>query len=175
MKIFYIDIEKFKKTHSDDFLKSYCDIKTNNEKRFLEYSTGRFLVKSIAKEFYNISDPKIILNGNGKPEFKDADLHFNISHSKNIVIACFDNAHCAIDIEFIKNRDLNKLSKFFKKDFKTQKDFYKFWTYKEAEYKLGKKIQHYYCQEFLCDYYLTVASENNISKSSVLYPVEYQC
>lgn len=161
MKIYYIEIDKFKEKYDKLFLKQFCDKEFKNEKRFFEYSIGRFLVKSVAKEIYGIKDTTIVLK-NSKPIFQNADLFFNISHSNNIVIACFDKFPCGIDIEFAKNKDLERLSKYFNQDFKTQEDFYKFWTLKEASYKLGTTIKDSYHTK-LDNYYICITSNNKIN------------
>ena len=158
MEIFYINIEEFKKNHNKDFLMPYQDIELKNEKRFYEYCLGRFLVKNIAKQKYNIEDTEIVVKDNGKPVFKNADLFFSISHSKNIVIACFDKYPCAIDIEYIKERNFKKLSDFYNREFSSKEEFYKFWTLKEASYKLGEKVEESCFEIFKDEYYLAVVS-----------------
>ena len=161
MEIFYVDADKFKKNHNFHTLKKYADIELKTEKRFYEYTIGRYLVKTAAKDFFNIKDSEIIVTEYGKPVFKNSDINFSISHSKNIVIACLDTNPCGIDIEYIKQRDLNKLSKFFKTEFNNLNDFYKFWTLKEAVYKLGKSPNYKYNTSFN-NYCLTIVSDNEI-------------
>ncbi len=169
MHIYYIDVEDFKKKYDKDFLLPYADIELKNEKRFFEYTIGRFLVKNVAKQKYNIKNTEIKVSKNGKPSFINADLNFSISHSKNIVIACFDKYPCAIDIEYIKDRNLSNLSKYFNKDFDSYEKFYKFWTLKEATYKLGCSYKSMYCNKFLDKYFLTVISskEFDINKINI--------
>ena len=162
MEIHYIYIDKFKKENSKDFLEQYNDMNFKNEKRFYEYTIGRYLVKSVAKNNYNLKNTDIIINENGKPVFKDGGLFFSITHSKNIVLACFDKTPCGADIEYIKNRDLEKFSKYYKKEFKDLEDFYKFWTLKEAEYKLGCKVKDSHFSKFEDKYFLTVVSAGKI-------------
>ena len=162
MEVFYINVEKFKKCHNKDFLIPYADTKLNIEKRFWEYTIGRYLVKTVAKERYNIKDVEIVLDKHLKPVFKNANLFFNISHSKNIVIACFDKNPCGIDIEYIKKRDLSKLSNYFNQTFGSLEEFYKFWTYKEASYKLQEKVYDSYFSKFQNNYCLTVVSNQKI-------------
>lgn len=158
MDIFYINIKEFKQKHDKDFLSKYCDKEFKNEKRFYEYSIGRYLVKNVAKKFYNISDCEIITNENGKPFFKNSDLHFSISHSKDYLVACFDKNICGIDIEFIKERNLKYFEKYYNRSFKNCNEFYRFWTQKEASYKLSGEVKGFYTTIFNNDYYLTVTS-----------------
>lgn len=159
MQIFYIEVDKFKKSHDKNFLIQYADAKFTSEKRFYEYTIGRYLVKHVAQKYYNINDTDIIKNANGKPIFKNANLYFSISHSKNIVIACLDIYPCGIDIEYIKNRNLNKLSEYFDKNFKTLEDFYKFWTTQEATYKVNQTNKFIHNQVFQNCYYLTISGQ----------------
>ena len=167
MKIFYINIEEFKKKYDKNFLALYADIELKTEKRFYEYTIGRYLIKNIAKQYYEINDTEIIINENGKPSFANSNLHFSLSHSKNIVIACFDEYPCGIDIEYVKEKDLTKLSKYFKKDFETLEDFYKYWTQREAQYKLDKPAKSVYSANFKNNYYLTIVSNSNIDENKL--------
>lgn len=162
MKIFYIDIEKFKVTHNKNFLLSFADKNFNTKKRFYQYSIGRYLVKSIAQNVYNIENTDITTEENGKPVFKNSSLCFSISHSKNIVVACFDKFPCGIDIEYIKPRNLEKLSEFFDRKFNSLEDFYKFWTFKEASYKLNNNLETQYFTKFQNEYYLSIVSSNKL-------------
>ena len=168
MEIYYIDIDEFKKHKGRGFLEPYNDIKIKNEKRFFEYTIGRYLVKTIAKDIYNLNNTDIVINDKGKPVFKEGQLCFNISHSKNMVVACFDKNPVGIDIEFIKNKDLAKFSNYFKRDFKDLEDFYKFWTYKEAIYKLGDNAKSTDFFKYKNKYYITVASSKN---TKIPYPI----
>lgn len=165
MEVYYINIEEFKKSHSKSFLTQYCDKNIKIEKRFYEYSIGRYLVKEIAKKYYNLSDTEIITIENGKPIFKNSKLHFSISHSKNFVTVCFAKFPCAIDIEYIKNRNLDKLSKHFGCEFIDLEDFYKFWTRKEALYKLNTSAENIYCTKFENEYFLTIAYKGKLDRN----------
>ena len=161
MKVFYIDIEEFKKNHTKEFLSPYNDKDFKTEKRFYEYTIGRYLIKNAAKKHFNVKNTEIITDEKGKPFLKNNELYFSISHSQNIVVACFDTAPCGIDIEFIKKRDLLKLSKHYNIEFKTQDEFYKFWTIKEAEFKLNQKAKTLYTKPFK-NFFLTIASSGLI-------------
>lgn len=163
MKIYYIDINEFLKKYDRVFLQLFSDNKFfKSEKRFLEYTIGRFLVKTVGEKIYNLTDTEICIKDN-KPVFKTNLLKFSISHSKNIVMAAFDETDCGLDIEEIKPRSLEALSKRYEKDFKTLEDFYKFWTEYEAEIKLQQKTQGKYSCVFQNDYMLTVVSASPIS------------
>lgn len=107
---------------------------------------GRMLLFNGINEFTKkkYSDEDIRYTIFNKPYFKDSLIHFNVSHSGNIVIcAISDEAEIGIDIEKIVHIDIN--------DFKTQMtddewfgvvssnneimSFYDFWTKKEAVVK----------------------------------------
>ena len=165
MNIYYIDIEEFKKNHADDFFYQYSDREFKNDKRFYEYTTGRYLVKNAAKKIYKIDNPEIIINESGKPVLKNSELNFSLSHSHNYVLACFDSYKCGIDIELIKNRNLGRFAKYYKKNYEDILDFYRDWTFKEASYKLGAEIKDSYAVIFKNNYYLTVVSEKVFDKN----------
>lgn len=165
MNIYYIDIEEFKRNHDKDFLSEYADKEFKNEKRFYEYTIGRYLVKNVAKKIYKIEDCEIILNENDKPVFKNSDLHFSISHSKDYAVVCFDINQCGIDIEFIKERNFKKISQYYGKNIATSDEFYKYWTFKEASYKLSEEVKDSYCTIFKNNYCLTVVSEKIFDKN----------
>ncbi|MBQ8460334.1 hypothetical protein IJ541_09565 [bacterium] len=164
MDVFYINIAEFKNSHDKDFLIPYSDKSFKSEKRFYEYGLGRYLVKSVAKEVYGIDDAEIIVENTGKPIFKNSDIQFCISHSNNIVMASFDKNPCGLDIEFIKTRNIEKLSEHFGQKFANSDDFYKFWTLKEASYKLNSEVKAKYCAKFE-NYYLTIVSNNDLNFS----------
>lgn len=168
MEIYYIDINEFKNTHDKSFLNDYADRNFNSEKRFFEYTIGRYLIKSVAQKIYKIEDTTIVLGENGKPFFKNSDLQFSLSHSKDFVVACFDKNPCGIDIEYIKERDFEKLSRHYGCNFENAQDFYAFWTQKEASYKLGTQAKDSYATVFKSEYYLTLASDTIFDKNVMI-------
>ena len=172
MKIYYINLENFIKTHDTDFLKKYTDGREfKSAKRFMEYTTGRYLVKTVAKEIYGLEDTEIIVE-HDKPKFKNGGLHFSISHSGEYVAAAFDEQECGLDIEEIKPRDLTALSKRYEREFETQKDFYEFWTEYEACIKLQSEE---FCGKYTCvfqdNYVLTAVSTCEITELSTITSV----
>lgn len=164
MNIFYINIKEFEQKYDKDFLSAYCDKDFKSEKRFYEYSIGRYLVKNVVLKFYSTEDCEIITNEKGKPFLKNSNLHISISHSKDYIVACFDNNECGIDIELFKERDLKKFSDYYNKNFDNQDEFYRYWTLNEASYKQGSGVKDYRTLIFKNDYYLTVTSSEMIDK-----------
>lgn len=165
MKIFYVNKDEFIKTHSKEEMSGYSDIDTTTDKRFWEHSVGRYLVKNVAKTIYGIDNPEVVLSDSGKPVFKNSDLFFSISHSNNIIIVCFDEVLCGIDIEFIKERNFERLSEYYDTEFTTKDKFYKFWTHKEAVYKMGEDENYSRSFKFEDNYYLTVVSKNPVDET----------
>lgn len=166
MRIFYINIEKFK--YDKSFLEKYSDGKSfKTEKRFYEYTIGRYLVKKVAKEFYKAGDVEIVSDKNSKPILKNSDIYFSISHSNKYIAVCFDDKPCGFDIEFIKPRSLKSLEKRYNCKFKTLDDFYIFWTQKEAVYKLHQKPVDTHYALFNENYYFAIASTDKIKIESI--------
>ena len=91
--------------------------------------------------------------------FKKRFKTFSISHSGRFAALAFSDYNCGIDIENIKLREFEKISKRMGFECATLEDFYKAWTKFEADYKLSVPPQKnkYYRIE---DYALTVSSVN---------------
>ena len=134
MKLFLVNIDEVLKIVD----KSTIEKVYSSEKRNQEHNIGRFITRLIASKIFNVDNTEIITN-NKKPCFKYSDLQFSISHSDNVIGVLFseniENKEIGLDIEKFKMRNLNKLSNYFKTEFKTQDDFYKFWTLYEANFK----------------------------------------
>ena len=160
MEIYYINSEKFLKTHNIDFLHQYADNKEfKSQKRFIQYTLGRYLVKTAGEKIYNLPDTTIEIQ-NKKPKFKYGNIKFSISHSSKIIATAFDKFECGLDIEEMKPRNLNELSKYYEQKFETQEDFYKFWTENEATIKLQQKAKIKYSKIIENKYMLTVVSSD---------------
>lgn len=114
----------------------------------IQITVSELLVKFILKEIYqvNIKKLKIFKGKYGKP-FANTPINFNISHSKNIILAAFsESSEIGIDIEQIREISISSLQKIFLKDefeyIQCQEGieqrlsmFYKFWTLKESYLK----------------------------------------
>lgn len=168
MRIFFINSQDFLKTHDTDFLRQYAGGREfKSTKRFIQFALGRYLVLSVAKGFYGLDNTEIIIE-NEKPKFKNNGLYFSISHSGDYVAAAFDEHECGLDIEEMKPRDLEPLSKRYEKDFHSIEDFYKFWTEYEAFIKLqSEKICGRHTCVFQENYVLTVVSTGEIKDLSI--------
>ena len=163
MNIFFIKIDKF----LQQVEKSSITTEFSSQKRCIEHSLGRFLTKFVANKFYGIKNTEISVL-NKKPQFINANLHFSISHSKNIVAVAFDENDIGLDFELIKDRNIAKLSNYLKKDFKNLVEFYQYWTSFEAQYK--SKPQNLTSLKF--EDYMVSVSSSEISTKLKMYEIE---
>lgn len=161
MDIFYLKKSDFLPFIKQDCLLNFSDgRKFDSEDKKLEHLLGVFLTKLVAKNIFNVKNTNIEIVGR-KPYFKTREIYFNISHSKDIVLVAFDTENVGTDIEFIKKRDFSSLFKRYSKDTTnpTAEQFYDFWTYKEAEYKLGETVQTKLSEIIEKEYMLCIASK----------------
>lgn len=168
MKIFIIRIKDFLKSiDTDSFEKIY-----SSEKRNLEFQLGRFLTKYVASHVYGLSDLTIDVE-NGRPYFLNSDLNFSISHSNDIIGVAFSEGTIGLDIEKYKDRNLKRLSDYFKRPFNTLEEFYQYWTLYEANYKskLSDGVQKTFKFE---DYFLSISvdCDADVKMYELLCPAE---
>ena len=141
-----------------EILKSVSSFDTvyKSEKRNIEYQIGRFLTKYIAKTNFNISDAEIVVLDK-KPIFAHSNMRFSISHSDEYVVVAFSQKEIGLDVEKFKEKDLEKFSKYFKKQFNTQEGFYKYCTIYEAKYK--SKLENVFEKTFKYnEYYVSIST-----------------
>lgn len=109
MKIYYINIEglKDKKKFNEYYNLMQKDrkqkidrISVTNAKR---QSLGAGILIEHIKKTENINGG-IIVNKNNKPAFENGEIEFNISHSKNYVVAAVSKYPIGIDTEDIKRK-----------------------------------------------------------------------
>jgi 4'-phosphopantetheinyl transferase len=92
-----------------------------------------------------ISDIQFNTNDFGKPFLENySDLHFNISHSNNLIICAVSKKNIGVDIEYIKHIPLNSfVNKFFTlseweyihNSENKHNSFFELWTLKESYVK----------------------------------------
>lgn len=74
----------------------------------------------------------------GKPYVEGNPFYISLSHSAGITVAAVSDTPCGIDIEYMKERDYQKIAKRF---FQTMpaglNEFYRLWTAKEAYKKMS--------------------------------------
>jgi 4'-phosphopantetheinyl transferase len=109
---------------------------------------GRLFTQQGIKLYnFNEVDDEIVYNNYGKPRLRYIPLHFNISHTNNVVVCAFSYEEIGIDIEKITNIDMETFKPHLTKSewdqIQTSKnklsEFYNFWTKKEAIIKLMGK------------------------------------
>ncbi len=145
MEIFYIDCKKF-------------EMNKSNDKKFIQRYFGRYIVFSVAKEVYKIPNPELE-TVNNKPKFKFSDINFSISHSKDIVLAAFDKNPVGVDVEYMSERNFQKLGRRYNLNNPTKERFYEFWTRYEAEFKLQMPPQKILTFPFFDEYMLSLAGD----------------
>lgn len=173
MDIFYTDIEKFYSTmtpvQTDEFIGIYGQ-KFGSGKRSKEHALGRFLVKYIAKNFYNKENTDIDIK-QSKPYFtSNSDLNFSISHSRNIVLAGFDTKPVGVDIEVMKPRNIKEILAHLniKNDNVSPELFYRYWTAYEAKIKLQSTPKSYCTVKLLPEFMLSVLSGESLDINKML-------
>lgn len=109
------------------------------------HKIGRELILKIASEKLGHT-PEIKIGKNGKPYIDG--LHFNLSHSGNLIACAFSDDEVGIDVEKIRSYRPRVLKSFHpaevarvEKSEDKDTEFYKIWTMKEAYLKfLGTGI-----------------------------------
>lgn len=88
------------------------------------------------KKVFRISDIKIDYTSNGKPFLKNVkNIHFSISHCDDLLVIVIDNKNIGVDVERIRDYDL-KINNIIKYNAKSNEDFFREWTKREAVIKL---------------------------------------
>ncbi len=104
---------------------------------------ARALLKYILSKYFGVDNFLIDSDENGKPYILNSDLHFNMSHSSDMVFCAVSYAEIGCDVQAVKEFN-PKISKRFFTDFEdvlllesTKQDrlFTKLWTLKESVLK----------------------------------------
>ena len=138
-------------------------LKIENKKRFI---LSRHLLYNKLKEIYNLdfNNINIYYNNFGKPFIKEC--YFNISYSFDYVIVAISDKEIGIDIEKIRNPNLNSINlfctdnekKYIMSSRNKNKSFFEIFCLKEAYFKmLGTDLKKMKDIEF------------NIKNNKVLY------
>ena len=173
MDIFYLNLDNFLGTLTKDellnFILLYGNPKYKSEKRRIEHAFGRFLVKTVAREFYGIENSEIKIR-NSKPYFAASDLHFSISHSKDIVLVGFDKNPIGVDVELMKKRKLKEILAHInlKVNDVSEELFYRYWTAYEAKIKLQSEVKASCTFKLLPQYMLSILSNQDLEISKIL-------
>ena len=111
------------------------DITVDYTSNRLETIQARIVLRKML-DYFNLKLPEIYTTPNGKPYFKDSNIFFNYSHSKNYVACVISTYEVGIDIEET-NRDIS--DEIAEKYLNKEKDNLKrieTWVKKEAYSKL---------------------------------------
>ena len=154
-----ININNFSKNEYDNAYSLMSDEKKAKINRFCfdddkkRSVFGEMLAKSMISESLSVPIESIVLKAdkNGKPYAEGLDIHFNISHSADLVICAVEFSPVGIDIEKIaevKNNLIsfvcteNEKNYVLENDAQKQNRFFEIWTAKEAYVKFkGSGIQ----------------------------------
>jgi len=180
MNIFYIDLNSCDNNKVNEIYSLYNDGKVyTNELKKMQHYVGLYLVDFVAKNYFDIENTEIFYK-EGKPYFKNNDLKFSISHSRNIVMVAFCDDEIGLDVEYnLEDRDFAKIIKrynveisdFDKKSLaEKRKIFYDFWTKNEAKIKLGKVFdEFFYTTSYLLkDFTITLATLNAVNVEKLI-------
>ena len=161
MQVFFINSDTF--LNDTGFLDEYLEGREFKcEKRRIEFGLGRFLLKYVLKTRFGVKNPQIILK-NQKPALKNDEICFSLSHTKNIVLAAFDETPVGVDIEFMKERNFDLIYRYWKKSEKSvnKQEFYEQWTLYEAQIKLQQESKANFNAEIFENFMLGICSANS--------------
>jgi 4'-phosphopantetheinyl transferase len=113
MRIFKVDVSKLKITseYLKDNLPKNClfeATKYKQENDLYRSLIAWYTLSNVLKEYYDIDiSCKTINHNEYKKPYIDG-IHFNISHSGNLVFVCVSNNECGIDVQIIGKSNLLK-------------------------------------------------------------------
>jgi len=165
MDIFVINID-CSENIEPDLLKSFQKKAFSSDVKLKEHSLAYLMLDRILREVYAVENREIEYKDK-KPYLKNKKKFFSISHSNEYIVLAFSDYECGVDIEEIKERDFQAISKRMKFNSATLEEFYVDWTKYEAEYKLGEKAQGTKC--FKLEDYMIFACSNNKKEKFELF------
>ncbi len=160
-EIYHCDISKMSEEeflniylNADENRQAKADKLKNNPDKKLSLVAGE-LVKTAVSEKFNIDKKSIRFRAGekGKPYLENINVEFSISHSGDIAICAISDKPVGIDIEKIRDVNINAVKKLYTPDEQdyvmekwalSKQRFFEIWTRKEAYVKmLGKGITHF--------------------------------
>ena len=165
MDIFVIEIVDADNVHKE-LLQSFQKREISNPERWNAHCFSYLMIDRILRDFYNIEEREIVFDGK-KPVLKTGEKHFSLSHSGGLVALAFSDYNCGVDIEQIKLRDFENISKRMGFKCETLGEFYDCWTRYEAEYKLSVPSQR--TKTFKLKGYSLSATSTNIKEDFEIY------
>ena len=119
MDILYSNINDFSNDEIDSFYqKIYKDKKERIDKYKNDITKKRSIIGEILlsrlleKNNFNYEELSFYTNKDGKPYIKDNPIYFNISHSNDFVVVVISNKEIGIDIEKIRDTNINIINQF---------------------------------------------------------------
>jgi phosphopantetheinyl transferase len=131
------------------------------------------MLDRILRDFYHIENREISFIEK-KPVLKSGEKHFSISHSKDFIALAFFDSPCGVDIEEIKPREFEKISKRMNFNCSSLDEFYQEWTKYEAG---GKCLGHWNSSEseslsfktYKFENYMLAVSSSNPNENVEIY------
>lgn len=120
-----------------------ADIKVDDSNNKLETTQAITILKK-QLNYFNLKLPEIYISLNGKPYFKDFNIFFNYSHSKNYVACAISSYEVGIDIEETTRKINDNIAKKYLDDIIDNSKRIEAWVKKESYSKLkglGLKIK----------------------------------
>ena len=168
MDIFIIDIANVEKV-SLETLEKYRKKDISDESKRKIHCLSYLLAEKFLQDYYGIESTEIVFE-KGKPMLIDGGKHFSISHSGELIAIAFSDSNCGVDIEQVKLREFESISKRMGFEANTLGEFYEEWTRYEAMYKLGKETEYGSVATYdLDDYLLTAVSEDPCEEFELFY------
>lgn len=171
MDIFIIDIANVEKV-SIETLKQYQKKEISHEEKWKTHCLSYLLVDKLLQEYYGVENTEIVFE-DGKPILIDGGKHFSISHSEDLIAIAFSDSNCGVDIEKVRLREFESISKRMGFEANTLGEFYEEWTRYEAMYKLNSNNEYGSVATYdLDDYILTAVSEDPCEEFELFYQSE---
>lgn len=161
LKLFYRDISKMSEAEFQDLYyksniirKAKADRLRKRPAKRLSVVAGELVRNAISKEFnIKADDIRFRTGKTGKPYAENVKVEFSISHSGNIAVCAISDKPVGIDIECIKDININVAKRLFTHDEQNyvfekwalaKQRFFEVWTRKEAYVKmLGKGVSYF--------------------------------
>lgn len=133
-----LEVKDYVNNIPDNFLNQVNKYKEEDQRKRSFFSWYLLYLKLKMRNI-DVGNLKVNLNANGKPLIEG--IHFNITHSHNLVALALANEEVGIDLEYVEFKDNSKLAKKVMTDEEYNKSltgdicFYMIWTKKEAYLK----------------------------------------
>lgn len=161
LKLYHYDISEmseaeFSKLYykSDENRKAKADRLRKRPAKRLSVVAGELVRNAISKEFnIDAKDIRFRTSKSGKPYVENVKVEFSISHSGTVAVCAISDKPVGIDIELIRNANVNAARRLFTPDeqiyvfekwTQVRERFFEVWTRKEAYVKmLGKGVSYF--------------------------------